>query len=291
MPSINTLIRDIYETVKQPGWLKSGTDAERDFHLALSRSFNPDERIPGLRLSNMGEQCPSKLWHSVHSSELAERPQPWALIKFDYGHILEAYVIAMAKAAGHSVTGEQDELTLDGVKGHRDCVIDGCTVDVKSLNSRGFQVVKDGNVGSDPFLRDYLDQLDGYVVAGADDPVVEVKDKGYILAIDKVLGHLALYEHTVRPTSIRNRIEQYKRIVGLRSAPGCTCDTVSDGQSGNIKLGTKASYNPYKHCCRPGLRTFIYSGGPVYFTKVMKTPMHHGKPLMEVDKHGRTVYH
>lgn len=290
MKSINTLIRDIYETVKQPGWLKAGTDAERDFHLALSRSFNPDERIPGLRLSNMGEQCPSKLWHSVHSPELAEPTQPWAHIKFSYGHILEAYVIAMAKAAGHQVTGEQDELILDGVKGHRDCVIDGCVVDVKSLNSRGFQTVKDGAVAQDIFLRDYLDQLDGYVVSSADDPLVTVKDKGYILAIDKVLGHLYLYEHKIRPASIRERVQHHKDVVSLRTAPRCTCGTVSDGSSGNIKLDTKASYNAFKFACNPKLRTFIYSGGPQYFTKVVKRPTHHGVPLREVDKFGNTVY-
>src|SRR6266849_6159935 len=40
----------------------------------------------------------------------------------------------MAKAAGHEVLGEQDELTLDGVVGHRDCVIDGCIVDVKTTS-------------------------------------------------------------------------------------------------------------------------------------------------------------
>lgn len=270
MKTVHTLIKDIYKVVgnKDEGWFNGDIAEEfsRELNLRLVEATAPRKEVSGLRLSKMGEYCPCQLWHSIHTPELAEPYQPWALIKFTYGHILETLVIALAKAAGHEVTGEQDALSLDGVPGHRDCVIDGCVVDVKSLNSLGFQKVKDGNVATDTFLRDYLDQLDGYVVASASDPLVRVKDRGYILAIDKVKGHLALYEHKVRPNSIRDRINQYKGIILRSEPPACTCETVPDGKSGNIKLGLKASYNPYKYCCRPNLRAFIYADGPRYLT-------------------------
>lgn len=281
--TINTLVQDIYATVSKEGWWTA--DLLGEFHTAVSGSFNQKRGVPGLRLSKMGEQCPSALWHSVHSAEHAERIQPWAYNKFNYGHILEAYVICLAKASGHEVTGEQDELILDGVKGHRDCVIDGCVVDVKSTNSLSFQTLKNGDVAKDIFLRDYLDQLDGYVLASADDPLVRTKDRGYILAIDKTLGHLTLYEHRIREQSIRDRVAECTRIVGLRSPPGCTCGKIPDGQSGNIKLDLKASYNSYKFCCHPQLRTFIYAKGPVYLTKVVRLP-----DVTEVDKNGKIVY-
>lgn len=288
MKTIQTLIPDIYKVVgSNEGWFNGdiAEDFSRELNLKLVERAKPRAEVSRLRLSKMGEQCPCQLWHSVHTPELAERPQPHALIKFTYGDILETLVIALAKAAGHEVTGEQDELTLDGVKGHRDCVIDGCTVDVKSINSLGFQKVKSGLVSTDPFLRDYLDQLDGYAVAAYEDPVVRVKDKAYIVFIDKVLGKLAIYEHTIREENIRRRIAEHKATVGLSVPPACTCRVVPDGKSGNLRLDTKGSYNPYKYCCNPNLRTFLYASGPVYLTRVVRKP-----DVIEVDRHGKVVY-
>jgi len=224
-----------------------------------------------LRLSGLGDKCPRQLWHSVHLPHLAEPLPPSALFKYSYGHILESMALTLAKLAGHDVTGEQDELVLDGVVGHRDAVIDGCTVDIKSCSSLQFQKFKNRLLeANDAF--GYLFQLDAYVLASRDDPSVHVKDRGFILAIDKTLGHMILYEHLLRPSSIRQRIAEYKRICGLNSPPDCECGTEKDGLSGNIKLDVRASYSPYKYVCFPHLRTFIYANGPRYLTKVVRTP-------------------
>jgi len=180
-------------------------------------------------------------------------------------------VIGLAKAAGHEVTGEQDELVVDGIHGHRDCVIDGAVVDVKSASSRGFQKFKDKSIAqADDF--GYLDQLDGYSLGSLEDPLVRVKDRAYLLAIDKTLGHMVLYEHKVRHGEIQKRISDYKRIVRLDQPPRCECQSVPDGKSGNLKLDTRASYSPWKQVCNPGLRTFLYASGPVYLTKVVRVP-------------------
>jgi hypothetical protein len=193
-------------------------------------------------------------------------------------------VLALAKAAGHDVRGEQDEIILDGIRGHRDCVIDGCIVDVKSSSSRSFIKFKDGSIkDNDSF--GYLDQLDAYLLGSADDPLVTVKDKAYLLAIDKQLGHMVLYEHTLREQHIRNRISAYRAISERTDPPTCECGTVADGKSGNIKLDIKASYSAYKHCCFPRLRTFIYADGPRYLIKVVRKP-----DVIEVDKFGKIVY-
>ncbi len=119
-----------------------------------------------------------------------------------------------------------------------------------------------------------------------EDPLVSVKDKAYLLAVDKQLGHLALYEHRIREPSIRNRIDKYKRIVERVEAPACTCGTELDGKSGNVKLDVRASYNGFKYCCNPRIRTFLYSDGPRYLTKVVRVP-----DVTEVDKDGKFVYH
>ena len=48
---------------------------------------------------------------------------------YAFGHMIEGLAIGLAKASGHEVLGEQDEIYVDGIRGpHRDCVIDGCVV-------------------------------------------------------------------------------------------------------------------------------------------------------------------
>jgi hypothetical protein len=285
--NIHTLVKDIHHVLEsEEGWLTEAnvTGLTTELGRQLVQSSGQKDSGAVLRLSQMGEKCPCQLWHSIHTPSLGEKLPAAARVKYTYGHVIEALVIAMAKAAGHEVTGEQDVLYLDGVKGHRDCVIDGCVVDVKSASSMAYQKFKTGTIKmDDPF--GYLAQLDGYVVASIDDPLVRVKDRGYLLAVDKTLGHMCLYEHRVRPEFIKERIQHYKEIIALDEAPACTCTTISDGKSGNVKLDMKASYSPYKHQCFPNLRTFLYASGPVYLTKVVRKP-----DVPEINKEGKLVY-
>ena len=288
MPDISTLIPDIYKIVtNKGGWFSEEIAKElgHDISTRLQTQFNERKASPTLRLSQMGPRCPKALWHSIHTPEQAEAFPPFVEIKLGYGHVIEALAIALAKASGHSVEGEQDELYLDGIRGHRDCVIDGCLVDVKSTTSIGFSKFKDGSLAhNDSF--GYLEQLDAYIGASSGDPLVRCKDRGFILAIDKNLGHMCLYEHRLRIDHIKQRIVQHKEIVGRSSPPDCCCKSIPDGASGNLKLDTRASYSPYKFSCFPHLRTFIYAGGkPVFLTKVVKKPS-----VLEVDRFGKYVY-
>lgn len=305
---IQTLIKDIYSTVENGNgearcWFTTDLASELSKGVTdrLQLQFGRDEverrlpRIPvdrtldnpvlaGLRLSKMGPRCPKALWNSVHHPELREALPAWATIKFSFGHILESLAIVLAKAAGHHVTGEQSHVSVDGISGHRDCVIDGCVVDVKSASSRSFLKFKDKSIAqNDPF--GYLEQLDGYLVGSYEDPLVTVKDRGYLLAIDKTLGHMTLYEHYIREAHIRERIRYSKEIVALSRPPSCACETVPFGKSGNIALGVRASYSDYKFECFPHLRTFLYSDGPKYLSKVVKRP-----DVTEIDRHGNLVY-
>jgi hypothetical protein len=296
--NIHTLIGDIEHVVENEGWLTEA-NVERltgDLRRQLVQRGRQENSRAVLSLSKMGEKCPCHLWHSVRSPGLQEPLPAAARIKFAYGDVIESLGISLAKAAGHKVTGEQDECIVDGISGHRDCVIDGCIVDVKSTNSLSFQKIKSGYVAEDVFLAAYLAQLDGYLVGAADDPLVRVKDRGYLLAIDKVLGKMCLYEHRVRPEFIKNRIRDYKQIVSCETAPECTCGIIPDGESGNLKLDLPASYNPYKHLCaaRRGdkIRTFLYEGGPRFLVKVVRRPMRRDNktPIPEVDRNGKIVY-
>lgn len=283
---ITTLIKDIQELVtRKDGWFDDTLSKAFADEVAgrVKGQFENKEK-PTLRLSQMGPRCPRALWYSIHSPEQAENLPPWAEVKYTYGHIIEALAITLAKAAGHSVVGEQDAVYVDGITGHRDCVIDGCVVDVKSTSSFGFNKFKDGSLKENDSFG-YLDQLDGYVVGSASDPLVHVRDRGYLLAIDKTLGHMCLYEHTIREGNIRDRIARNKEIVARAEPPACECGTRPIGKSGNIGLDVKASYNLYKHVCFPNLRTFLYADGPIYLTHVNRKP-----DVIEIDKHGKVVY-
>lgn len=284
---IQTLVPDIYRTIKEKDehfLPKLQSSLQVNLAPTLAEGLASERKAPTLRLSQMGPRCPKALWHSIHTPEEAESLPPWAEIKYAYGHIIEALALALAKAAGHEVTGEQDELVLDGIQGHRDAVIDGCVVDVKSTSSFGYNKFKDGTIAQDdPF--GYLCQLDGYLLASADDPLVRVKDRGYLLAVDKTLGHMCIYEHKLRKDYIRERIRESIEIVERKQPPQCQCGVVPDGKSGNMRLDTRASYSAFKHCCFPNLRTFIYAEGPRYLTKVVRKP-----DVKEVDKFGKIVY-
>lgn len=292
LTNIHSVIPDIYNLIGgKDGITNLPPDVGRNIQEAVATSLGPRE-ARGLRLSGMGDKCPCALWHSVHNPEMEEQLPPYARIKYCYGHIIEHFVIGLVKAAGHKVEGEQDEILLDDVRGHRDCIIDGCVVDVKSAATPSFLKFKDKSIAENDTFG-YLAQLDGYVLGSLDDPRVTVKDRGYLLAVDKQLGHMCLYEHRIRPGFIRERIRHYKQIVSLSEPPRCECGVVADGQAGNLMLDTRASYNTYKYCCHPNLRTFLYESGPRYLTKVVKRPMRRDQktPIPEVDRHGKTVYH
>lgn len=294
MKSIDTLIPDIYSLVGGKDALRDGTASTLSPELIQYLSAGIGCRIeehfsqrgpgPKLRLSGLGERCPRSLWYKAHHPELAEALPPWARIKYAYGHLIEALAITLAKAAGHTVEGEQGHVEVDGVPGHRDCIIDGCVVDVKSCSSRAFIKFKTGKIRQDDSFG-YLEQLDGYLVGSTNDDLVTVKDRGYLWAIDKQMGKMVLYPHDKREIHLRERIRDRKALIALDRPPRCTCEEVPFGQSGNIALGSIAKYNEFKFECFPQLRAFLYGDGDVvYLTKVVRKP-----DVPEIDRFGNII--
>lgn len=287
MKTIDTLLYDVYRLLeKKDGWFTNDLAASfaQDTAKRVQRSLGPDGPA-SLRLSKLGPVCPKALWSSIHTPDLAEPLPAPAIFKYSYGHVIESLAITLAKAAGHEVTGEQDALEVDGIVGHRDCVIDGHVVDVKSCSSRVFQKINSKALAVDDGFG-YLCQLDAYLVGCVDDPLVRHKDVGYIWAIDKTLGKMVLYKHEKREDFIRERIRSHKRISSLPVSPECECGTRPYGVSGNMELDVRASYSAYKFTCFPHLRTFLYSDGPKFLTKVVRTP-----DVTEVDRNGNYIYH
>lgn len=279
MKTIETLIDDIYEVVEgKGGWDKAASEY---FGTTVAKTMedrlNPDTYKPGLRMSAIGQPCARKLWYSIHMDGKGEPLEPYVRFKFLYGDILEDFLLALAVAAGHEVAGCQDEMNLYGIKGHRDAVIDGVTVDVKSASTFAFQKFKKGLTDEEDGFG-YLTQLASYVKSGEDDPLVRDKSGGAFLVVDKQHGHLTLDYHNLvsRMDELESLYESRKEMAEKDSPPIRGFDPQPEGKSGNMKLGFNCSYCDFKKVCYPKLRTFLYKQGPttrpVHLTTVVKTP-------------------
>lgn len=276
MKSIETLVEDIYEVLDKgvegddERWAKFGSAVANLVRDRLSVA----SRVPRkgvLRMSNIGTPCNRKLYLSVNDPEGGEKLNPQARLKFLYGDILEELLLLLAELGGHTVEGRQDTLEIEGVEGHRDAVIDGVTVDCKSASTYSFKKFAEHRLHEDdPF--GYKDQLQSYIEAGQDDPIVTDKERGAFLVIDKTLGNICLDVHKKSSFPIRKAYEYKKRLVNSDTLPPRGFEDEPEGKSGNRKLGTFCSYCERKFQCWDGLRTFLYSGKPVFLTKVVKEP-------------------
>jgi hypothetical protein len=145
-------------------------------------------------------------------------------------------------------------------------------VDVKSASSFSFKKFKDGNLADDdPF--GYRGQLQSYLEASQDDPLLTDKDRAAFLVMDKTLGHICLDFHDRVGPSIIPYLESRKMVLEDKGTlPYRGYSDIADGKSGNRKLDVACSYCSFRETCWPGLRTFIYSNGPRHLTRVERTP-------------------
>lgn len=230
-----------------------------------------EPRAGTLRMSNLGKPD-RQLWYEVNESHTSEKPHPNAYLKFLYGDVIEELVIFLAELSGHKVEGVQDEMNLHGIVGHRDAVIDGMTVDVKSASPFSFKKFQAG-LTHDKDAFGYLAQINNYIVAGEDDPLVIDKTRGGFLAINKVTGDIHLDIHKKSIVPMDEIIKHKKEVVALPEPPEEKCYPDEPiGKSGNMKLGVNCSYCSHKFKCWENLRGFAYSYGPVWLTHVEDEP-------------------
>jgi len=277
MKTIDTLIQDIYQTLEQ------GVDVSRadiakaldvfaqDAKSAVATILQEGQRKGEgrLRLSQIGKPD-RQIWYGVRGTE-GEPLDGQTRIKFLMGHLLEALLIVLTQAAGHTVEGQQDEVEVEGVLGHQDCRIDGVLTDIKSASSFAFKKFKDGTLSDDdPF--GYLSQLSAYATKNGD------KEAAFF-AIDKNSSELAILKvHDMEMIDAPSRVRVLKDVVKMETPPEkCYTDT-ADGTSGNRKLVIGCVFCAYKKECwkdannGEGLRAFKYSNGVRYLTNVARTP-------------------
>tara|TARA_Y100001938_G_scaffold138422_1_gene203882 strand:+ start:7151 stop:7996 length:846 start_codon:yes stop_codon:yes gene_type:complete len=232
---------------------------------SLTRSKTEvDGKREVLRMSSIGKPM-RQLWYAAREDAKAENFSYSTLLKFLYGSIIEELLVLLVKTAGHSVTGQQEEHDIEGVKGHSDGRIDGVLVDFKSASGRSLLKFKNKNIFfDDPF--GYIAQISAYAEKKKD-------DRAAFVVMDKQAGELVTME-----LSRSEMIDPMKRIADLKEAlskdtpPDLCYWDEEDGKSGNRKLAVGCSYCQFKSKCWPNLRAFKYSNGTRFLTVVEREP-------------------
>jgi hypothetical protein len=278
-PKLNTLVDDIYkkiETLSNGKELKfSDADLDafgKDMANALKHWSIPQEKTKeNLRMSNIGKPL-RRLWFDARTTkenkEIFSAPLQ---IKFLYGHLLEVLLLFFVRMAGHTVTSEQKEISVDGIKGHMDCVIDGQVIDIKTASGYAFKKFKEGTLGEDDAFG-YLGQLAGYEKANN-------TSSGGFLVLNKETGELTTFiPDDLDKPNITTKIKEIRNSFTIDSPPDFCYNPVPEGTSGNMKLARGCNWCPHKIECHKeandgkGLRAFDYAKGVVYLTKVSKEP-------------------
>lgn len=282
--SIETLVDDIYKTFDGDPFSEAAlTEFGKSLGRTLGSRITDQKPAPTLRGSNLGSNCDRRLWYTINQPGEGEELPPSTRFKFLYGDLLEELLLFLAEQSGHKVEGRQDEVRINGVVGHIDAIIDGRLVDVKSASTFAFRKFKDNGLrNDDPF--GYLDQIGAYHYALRDDP--RVTDRGVVsfLAVDKQLGHIVLDTYLAPEKDYDGLVDQKRSMLAREEPPDRAFEPEPDGKSGNLKLGTACSYCAYKRTCHEGLRTFIYSSGPTFLTKVVREPK-----VAELDHNGEVI--
>ena len=279
MKSIDTLVEDIYNLF-EPSIINKISEEDLEKHLKeFTKSVTNNIKIVlneqpkkqrKLSLSSIGKPT-RQLWYDKHSSSEARPLTPSTRIKFLYGHILEDLLILLSRVAGHTVTEEQKQVEVEGIKGHQDCKIDGALVDCKSASGYAFKKFANNRLADDdPF--GYIAQISAYSAGN------NVKE-AYFLAIDKQHGNIALTRvHDMEMINAKERVQYLKGALDSKTVPNRCYSDIPEGSSGNRKLAIGCVFCPHKRECwsdannGQGLRAFKYEKGPTYLTQVSKEP-------------------
>ena len=276
MKSIDTLLTDLEDVLFGIGGWNSAISTEMGKAVAasaLARFGKPQEPRGYLSLSSIGTPCRRKLWYKVNKSDNAEKLEARQLLLFFYGDMIEELILAMVKASGHSCEGMQGKLSVHGIRGHRDAVIDGMTIDVKSASPFAFKKFQSGGLrDEDPF--GYVSQLSSYVYAGKDDPLVTDKTRGAFLVINKVSGEMCLdmYDFTEELKTKEQEMLSAKELVTGEIPDERIPPVPASKSSPNTKLDRACGFCDFKKLCWPNARKFQYSYGIEYLVHVEKEP-------------------
>lgn len=273
MKDLSTLVDDVYglfqkregHTVSEENLKLFTENLAKSLKNAIETANVPRPQV--LRMSKIGTPD-RKLWLELNTPQDDLKPMGSANhIKFIYGHFIEELLLFLAKEAGHMVEGEQGEVDILGVLGHRDCKIDGITTDVKSASRWAFPKFANGTLNQDdPF--GYIPQISGYAHADG-------SEYGAFFVANKETGELTVLK--VDPVDMIDPVARIKHIqenvLTSTTVPVAKCyEPVPHGKSGNMMLDKNCALCPFRAKCWPDARKFDYANGVTYLTTVVETP-------------------
>ena len=131
----------------------------------LRRQFNPEQRDFSIRMSSIGKPLCQQQMEKAGADR--ERMKKELKMKFAYGDLTEALMMAIMEAAGVNIEGFQEKVSYQlgetNIKGTLDVIIDGKVYDIKSVSKFGFEF-KFGH--PDGFQKMVDDDAFGYVSQG-----------------------------------------------------------------------------------------------------------------------------
>lgn len=279
MKKIERAIPDIYKLLESKQMVADiDVEAEcvrfgEEMAQVMRDAMGPEQDRTGrLRLSNIGK--PDRHIYNSYNGVSAEALAGATHIKFLYGHLTEAMLVSLLRLSGHTVSEQQKEVEVEGIKGHIDCFIDGRLVDIKSASGFALKKFKKNTLhDDDPF--GYVQQLQAYAHALK-------QTKFSWLAMDKSSGELALLNYDmedkgapyaeVLSQDIVQRVKHLKLMVLSDQVPSICYDPVPEGTAGNMKLASGCTYCDYRDHCWPEAREFGYAGRHKWLTTVVREP-------------------
>mgnify|MGYP006426939017 CR=1 FL=1 len=199
-------------------------------------------------------------------------------LRLMYGDIIEELLLWLAEMAGHEVTEKQWLVTVDDVRGRKDCRIDGVNIDVKSMSRYTFAQAEKGTFFDTAMGMAYIHQLSSYLYGeqmAESDSREPDENVGGFFAFDKDTGkmHLDLFNKEDLPNPY-DRVKHLKSLFKKDTPPPPPKEGYIVEENGNIKIPDAYMFNPFKwEIWGDELRCFVRSNGRLeYYIHVEKTP-------------------
>ncbi len=223
---------------------------------ALRRQFNSEKKEFKIRMSSVGKPlCQQQLEKEQAKAE--ELPASVKL-KFIFGDMVEALVMAVMEASGINIESYQEEVSYDlgkvNIKGTLDVVIDGKVYDIKSTSKHAF-TYKFSNPNG--FANLVKDDPFGYVSQGYLYGAAKGIPFGGWIAFNKETGDIAVLK-TPENSGAYERKALHTAKVNAKAladdAPFERCfkkeaELVRRKLTGNYTLGVNCRYCKFKQSC------------------------------------------
>lgn len=272
--TVDTLVPDIKNLLENPPLHRPDRDLVLTMINGMARAvLKPLEKRANnysLRLSNIGRGV-RKHWYESRFG--TEQPDAESKMRFLVGDLMEEPLFFLAQVAGHKVEYRQKPVTLEGVQGHIDSIVDGhALVDGKTASDYGYKKFVAGlTMENDQY--GYIYQNAAYF-QGLREEGFELDRVGW-LTINKSNSKFDYFNYPVaKLPDAKTRIITIKEALEKEKSPKALCEGAEPKvlDNGNKEMSMLCVFCAFKFKCWPEAKAYQYSNGPQFFTEVVKPP-------------------